>query len=63
MSEVIAIGEPMVMFFADTKEHISLTRLIAGAGDGFVAGVISVALENLDDIKILERGNDIGGIQ
>lgn len=34
-----------------------------GAGDGFAAGVISATLENLDDIKILERGNAIGGIQ
>ncbi|MVX65767.1 sugar kinase [Clostridium chromiireducens] len=34
-----------------------------GAGDGFAAGVISATLEDLDDIKILERGNAIGGIQ
>jgi 2-dehydro-3-deoxygluconokinase len=34
-----------------------------GAGDGFAAGVISATLENLEDIKILERGNAIGGIQ
>ena len=34
-----------------------------GAGDGFAAGVISAILENLDDVKILERGNAIGGIQ
>ncbi len=35
MSEIITIGEPMVMFLADTKEHLSsvehFTRLIAGA--------------------------------
>lgn len=34
-----------------------------GAGDGFAAGVISGILENLEDNKILERGNAIGGIQ
>jgi 2-dehydro-3-deoxygluconokinase len=34
-----------------------------GAGDGFAAGVISATLENLEDIKVLERGNAIGGIQ
>jgi 2-dehydro-3-deoxygluconokinase len=35
MSEIITIGEPMVMFLADTKEHLSnvehFKRLIAGA--------------------------------
>ena len=35
MSEIITIGEPMVMFLADTKDHLSkvehFTRLIAGA--------------------------------
>lgn len=34
-----------------------------GAGDGFAAGVISAILEDLEDIKVLERGNAIGGIQ
>ncbi len=34
-----------------------------GAGDGFAAGVISGILEDLEDNKILERGNAIGGIQ
>lgn len=29
----------------------------------FAAGVISGILENLEDNKILERGNAIGGIQ
>lgn len=34
-----------------------------GAGDGFAAGVISAALEGLDNQKILERGNAIGAMQ
>ncbi|MFX3616651.1 MAG: sugar kinase [Sporolactobacillus sp.] len=34
-----------------------------GAGDGFVAGVVSAMLENLSDRDVLLRGNAIGSIQ
>lgn len=34
-----------------------------GAGDGYAVGIITGILENLDDEKILERGNAIGAIQ
>lgn len=34
-----------------------------GAGDGFVAGVVSAKLENLNDRDCLKRGSAIGAIQ
>jgi 2-dehydro-3-deoxygluconokinase len=34
-----------------------------GAGDGFVAGVVSGKLESLNDLDCLRRGSAVGAIQ